>query len=80
MCNISTILGQAGWVGRVPPGIKEFLNLPVLVLKARHPAPQFTVSSSASLVAISIKKGGGEIVTRLHGIVVGPKETVNTQC
>ena len=30
-------LGPTGWVGRVPPGLKEFFNLPFLVLKARHP-------------------------------------------
>ena len=29
----------AGWAGRVPPGLKEFFNLPFLVLKARHPVP-----------------------------------------
>ena len=29
-------LGLAGWVGRVPPRIKEFFNPPFLVLKARH--------------------------------------------
>ena len=39
LCHMSTILGAAGWVGRVPPGLKEFFNLPFLVLKARHPAP-----------------------------------------
>ena len=36
-------LGVAGWVGRVPPGIKEFINLPFLVLKARHPVIQESV-------------------------------------
>ena len=36
-------LGVAGWVGRVPPGIKEFLNSPFLVLKARHPVIQESI-------------------------------------
>ena len=34
---------QAGWVERVPLGLKEFFNLPFLLLKARHSAPQHTV-------------------------------------
>ena len=33
------LLEVTGWVGRVPPGLKEFFNLPFLVLKARHPVP-----------------------------------------
>ena len=32
--------GEQAGSGRVLPGIKEVLNLPFLVLKARHPAPQ----------------------------------------
>ena len=36
-------LRATGWVGRVPPGIKEFLNLPFLVLKARHPVIQESI-------------------------------------
>ena len=31
-------LGATGLVGKVPPRLEEFFNLPFLVLKARHPA------------------------------------------
>ena len=50
----SHFLGSTGWVGRVPPGIKEFLNLPFLVLKARHPAPN-TLCIRKARICIKLK-------------------------
>ena len=46
------------------PGLKEFFNLPFLVLKARHPAPQCTcVLLNKLAYAFDFlekkKKGGG---------------------
>ena len=42
-------LGVAGWVGRVPLGIKEFFNSPFLVLKARHPVIQENICVTLKL-------------------------------
>ena len=54
MSNVQFLV-TAGWVGRVPPGLKEFFNLPFLVLKAGHPVTKESICVLLSIVVTGVE-------------------------